>query len=186
MEPPKDLRSHLEEKIGRAWELLAEGWRELLSRSGSALTHFVKTPERLEGQQNFPHWSLLAGETWETAHSVIIRLEVPGMRKEDFDVSLRGNELVVRGVKRSEGEHEGRHYSLMERAYGTFERTIPVTQDVNKDEADVSYSDGVLTVILPKADHTPPRHSTFRESADCAYDLTPEWRVQLIAETASA
>jgi len=157
MEPPKDLRSHLEEKIGRVWELLAEGWRELLSRSGGALTHFGKTTEQIEGHQNFPDWSLLAGETWETAHSVIIRLEVPGMRKEDFDISIRGNVLVVRGVKRSEGEHAGRRYSLMERAYGTFERTMTVTHAVSRDEADVSYQDGVLTIILPKADHTPPR-----------------------------
>jgi len=158
MEPPKDLRKQLEEKIGRVWELLAEGWRELLSRSGGALTHFGKTPDPLEGHQNFPNWSLLAGETWETAHSVIIRLEVPGMRKEDFDISIRGNLLVVRGVKRSEGEQEGRRYDLMERAYGTFERKIPVTHGVRRDEADVSYQDGVLTVILPKADDIPPRH----------------------------
>jgi HSP20 family protein len=105
----------------------------------------------------FPHWSLLAGETWETAHSVIIRLEVPGMRKEDFDISIRGNVLVVRGLKRSEGEHEGRRYSLMERVYGTFERTIPVPHAVSRDEAEVSYLDGVLTLVLPKADHAPPR-----------------------------
>ena len=157
MEPPKDLRSHLEEKLGRVWELLAEGWRELLSRSGGALTHFGKTSDRLEDHQNFPHWSLLAGETWETARSVIIRLEVPGMRKEDFDISIRGNVLVVRGVRRSEEAQESRRYSLMERAYGTFERKIPVTHEVSRDEADVSYQDGVLTVILPKADDIPPR-----------------------------
>src|SRR5690242_15677706 len=113
MAPPKDIRSQLEEKIGHVWELLAEGWRELLSRSGSALTRFVKSPDPLQNDQEFPNWSLLAAETWETAHAVIIRLEVPGMRKEDFDISIRGNTLVVRGMKRSEGLHEGRQYSLM-------------------------------------------------------------------------
>lgn len=160
MEPPKDLRSRFEEKIGRAWELLTEGWRELLSRSGGALTHFdtsSKTTDRPPPREDFPRWSLLAGETWETAKSVIIRIEVPGMRKEDLDISIRGNVLVVRGVKRSEGEHEGRRYSLMERAYGTFERTIPVTHEVDRDGVEVSYRDGVLTVILPKTDATPPR-----------------------------
>lgn len=160
MEPPKDLRSQLEEKIGRAWKLLSEGWRELLSRSGGALTHFdtsAKTAGRPLAREDFPQWSLLAAETWETAQSVIIRIEVPGMRKEDFDISIRGYVLVVRGLKRSEGEHEGRRYNLMERAYGTFERTIPVTHEVNRDGAEVSYRDGVLTVILPKTDATPPR-----------------------------
>ena len=79
------------------------------------------------------------------------------MRKEDFDISIRGNVLVVRGVRRSEEAQESRRYSLMERAYGTFERKIPVTHEVSRDEADVSYQDGVLTVILPKADDIPPR-----------------------------
>ena len=160
MEPPKDRRSRLEEKIGRAWERLTEGWRELLSRSGGALTHFdtsSKTPDR---PQDFPRWSLLAGEQWETAKSVIVRIEMPGMRQEDLDISIRGNVLAVRGVKRSEGEHEGRHYSLMERAYGSFERTITVTHEVDRDGAEVSYQHGVLTVILRKKDVTPPRQLT--------------------------
>jgi HSP20 family protein len=163
MEPPKYLRARFEEKIVRAWELLTEGWRELLSRNGGALTHFDTSSEttgRPLSREDFPRWSLLAGETWETANSVIIRIEVPGMRKEDLDISIRGNVLVVRGVKRSEGEHEARRYSLMERAYGTFERTIPVTHEVDRDGAEVSYRDGVLTVILPKTDATPPRELT--------------------------
>jgi HSP20 family protein len=160
MEPLKDLRSRLEEKIGRAWELLTEGWRELLSRSGGALTHFDTSSKTTDGpppREDFPHWSLLAAETWETAQSVIIRIEVPGMRKEDLDISIRANALAVRGVKRSEGEHQGRRYSLMERAYGTFERTIPVPHQIDRDRVEVTYRDGVLTVILPKTEPTPPR-----------------------------
>lgn len=160
MEPLKDLSSRLEEKIGRAWELLTEGWRELLSRGGGALTYFdasPKTTDRPPAREDFPHWSLLAAETWETAQSVIIRIEVPGMKKEDLDISIRANVLVVRGVKLSEGEHEGRRYSLMERAYGTFERTIPVPHGIDRDKAEVTYRDGVLTVILPKTEPTPPR-----------------------------
>ena len=159
MEPHKDLRSRFEDKLSRAWELLAEGWRELLSRGGSSLTHFdtsLKTTDPPLANQDFPHWSLLAVETWETALSVIIRMEVPGMRKEDLDISIRSNVLVVRGVKRSEGEHEGRRYSLMERAFGTFERTIPVTHEIDRDSAEVTYKAGVLTVILPKTVPTPP------------------------------
>jgi HSP20 family protein len=158
VDPLKELRSRVEEKIGRVWELLTEGWRELLSRSGSALTHFGSSPtNQVPAGDDFPHWSLLAGEAWETAQSVIIRLEVPGMRKEDLDISIRANMLVVRGVKHSEGEHEGRRYSLMERAFGTFERSIPLTHDVDREQTEVSYRDGVVTVIMPKTDPIPPR-----------------------------
>jgi HSP20 family protein len=134
-----------------------------LSRSGGALTHFdprTKTGEEPPSSQNFPHWSLLAAETWETTQSVIIRLEVPGMRKEDLDIKIHGNLLVVRGVKRTETEHDERRYNLMERAYGRFERTIPVTHEIDRERVEVSYQDGVITVILQKSEPTPQRRLT--------------------------
>lgn len=160
MEPLKELRLRLAQKMGRAWELLSEGWRELMTRSSGALTYFGTSPanpDRASADENFPRWSLLAGETWETALAVIVRIEVPGMRKDDLDISIHPDMLVVRGVKRSEGEHEGRRYSLMERAYGTFERSIPVPHEIDRDRAEVTYQDGVLTVIMPKTEPTPPR-----------------------------
>ena len=160
MGPSKDLRSRLGEKIGRAWELLTEGWRELRSRSGGALTRFDSAPgamDRSAASEDFPQWSLLAGETWETAQSVIIRIEVPGVREDDLNVSIQSNLLAVRGVKRSERGHEHRRYSLMERAFGTFERTIPIPRQIDRDKAEVTYRDGVLTVILPKTKPNPPR-----------------------------
>lgn len=159
MEPLRDLRLRLARKLGRAWELLSEGWRELLTRGSGALTYFdtsSTSPDQSAAPENFPRWSRLAGETWETALAVIIRIEVPGMRKDDLDISIHTNKLVIRGVKRSEGEHEGRRYSLMERAYGTFERTIPVPHETDRNSAEVTYQDGVLTVVIPKSDPIPP------------------------------
>ncbi len=163
MDPFKHLRSQLERGIVRAWESLTEGWRELLSRSSGALTHFTasaKSKDEQESGQDFPHWGLLSGETWETAQSVIIRVEVPGMNKNDLDISVQKNSLCIRGEKRSEGEHRDRLYHLMERAYGRFERTIPLPHDIDRERAEVSYQDGVITVILPKTDATPPHHLT--------------------------
>ena len=163
MDPLKDIRSQFGQRIGRAWEMLTEGWRELLSRSGSALTHFdipTRTNEDQERGQEFPRWSLLAAESWETAQSVIIRLEVPGMTKEDLDVSIVGTQLVVRGIKRSERENEARRYDVMERAYGRFERTIPLHVEIDRERVEVTYKDGVITAILPKIEPTPPRRLT--------------------------
>jgi hypothetical protein len=101
MDPFKHLRSRLEQRIVRAWESLTEGWREVLSRSSGALTHFAvpgKSTEEQASHQNFPHWARLAGEeTWETARSVIIRVEIPGMNKDDLDISIEGNVLRIRG-----------------------------------------------------------------------------------------
>jgi len=145
--------------IARAWEELTEGWRQLLSRNGDALTHFVADARKKAGQQSvpdFPQWSLLAAETWETAGAFIVRIEVPGMEKGDFDVSLHGSTLRIRGEKRSEGNlHEGK-YHLMERAYGRFERTVSLPQHIDDAQAEVSYKDGILTVIVAKTEPIPP------------------------------
>jgi hypothetical protein len=72
--PLTPLRNLLE----RAWESLTEGWRELLTQSSGALTHFgSEDGKKNESAQEFPQWGLLAAETWETAISVVIRVEIP-------------------------------------------------------------------------------------------------------------
>ena len=144
----------------RAWEELTEGWRQLLARNGGALTQFIRVAKKNESpgaDANFPQWGLLSAETWETARSVIVRIELPGMNKEDLDVSIHGSTLRIRGEKRSEGDHHGKKYYLMERAYGRFERTITLPQDVASTNSEVTYKDGILTVILEKTEVAPPR-----------------------------
>ena len=156
-------RERLQGSIGHAWEALTEGWREVLSRSAGALTYFdssQKATGRRAPRRDFPHWSLLAAETWETAQSLVVRIEIPGVDREDLDVSITANAVVVRGVKRSEGQHTGRLYGLMERAYGRFERSVPITHEIDRDRAELSYTDGVITVIVPKIESAPPRQLT--------------------------
>ena len=151
MEP---IKSYIE----RAWENLTEGWRELLARSTGAFTHFrAGDAGREDSREGFPRWSLLAGETWETALSVVIRVEIPGVSKDDLAVDILGSVVRIRGEKRSGEEEHGTLYHLMERAYGHFERHIPLPHGVDAEKAEVSYRDGVLTVILPKTEPVPPR-----------------------------
>ena len=146
--------------IARAWEELTEGWRQLLSRNSNALTHFVSGARKdpnAASRPDFPQWGLLAAETWETAGTLIVRIEVPGMDKDDFDVSIHGNTLRIRGEKRSEDNHHERKYHLMERAYGRFERNFSLPQNIDRDKAEVSYRNGILTVILAKTEAIPPK-----------------------------
>ena len=142
--------------IGRVRVSLTEGWRELLGRSSGALTHFdTEGARKDQALQEFPSWSLLAAETWETAQSVVIRVEIPGMDADDLSTKVVGNALRIRGEKRSGAAQQGRRYHLMERAYRRFERRIPVPHGVNGELAEVAYRDGVLTVILPKTEIVP-------------------------------
>jgi HSP20 family protein len=159
MDPIRKLRSELERSVSRAWEGLTEGWREVLTRGNGALTQFVRAAKQKKGEEvtkDFPRWGFLASECWETAQAIIVRIELPGMRKEDIDVCVSRGRLKVRGEKRYAPGDGPRYYHLMERAFGRFERTIALPPDTDAKRAEVSYQDGIITVILPKIEATPP------------------------------
>src|SRR5437016_13212614 len=104
MDPIKKLRSDLGRGISRAWEGLTEGWREVLTRSSGALTQYVRAAKQggnEEPNKTYPTWALLAGECRETAQSVIVRIELPGMRKDDIHISLHRGRLQTRGYPRT-------------------------------------------------------------------------------------
>ena len=99
-----------------------------------------------------PRWGLLAAEVQDTGAELIVRLEVPGMDRENFDVSVvDGRVLVVRGEKRVEREDTRGHFYIMERAYGHFERAVPLPAPVEESGARASYRRGVLRIQLPKS-----------------------------------
>ncbi len=157
MQSGRDLR----QGINRAWRNSAEGWRELLHRSSEALTHFSRSREEKSDEkkwlEDFPQWGLLAGEIEETDKEIVVRMEVPGMGKEDCTITTEGNQLCLSGEKHSEREESGSTYHLSERAYGSFQRTIPLPRYVDLEKAQASCKNGVLTVRMPKIASKTPR-----------------------------
>lgn len=153
----KQAGKNIGRELGRTWENLSEGWRELLSRSSNALTHFARNnnisndaQQESSALSTFPRWGLLSGEVEETDKEIVVRLEVPGMDKEDCRITIEGNLLCLSGEKRFERETNDSTYHVMERAYGSFERTIPLPRNVDTDKAEASYKNGVLSIRLPK------------------------------------
>lgn len=150
--------------LGRTWESLAEGWQNLRERAGQALTRFRPLGTRgdldtWEDQviRHSADWGLLATEVQEDDHALTVRLEVPGMESENFDIDVVDNHLVVRGEKRVQQEQRQGRYHVMECAYGAFERAIPLPVEVDGNNASASYRRGVLTVRLPKEAHAKTR-----------------------------
>lgn len=149
--------SQIREGLSQAWDTLADGWHDLRERATHALTRFHP---RQQGElhkadeyiiQHASRWGLLAAEVSENDHQVVVKLEVPGMDPEDFEIQVLDNYLVIRGEKHLEREgHKGRYY-MMERAYGSFERAIPLPTEVQQNEARATYRHGVLRVELPKS-----------------------------------
>lgn len=154
----------LRRSLGRTWEGLTEGWQNLSERAVHALTRFRPLAGKDEldtwEDQLVRHsadWGLLASEVQEGEQQVVVRLEVPGMEAENFDVDVIENHLVVRGEKRVQKEQREGRFHVMECAYGSFERAIPLPVEVDGQRAEARYRRGVLTVTLPKHERAKTR-----------------------------
>lgn len=88
-------------------------------------------------------------DAYETEEAYIVRLEIAGMREEDFEVTLENDTLLISGVRSDLPER--RAYHQMEIRFGKFATALGVPGPVNVDEAQAEYKDGFLTIILPKA-----------------------------------
>jgi HSP20 family protein len=103
----------------------------------------------------------LAGEVWETARAVVVQMEMPGMSRDDIQVGFSRGRLRIRGEKRRiAGDSQGRTYHLKERLFGRFERLIALPGEIDSARAEVTFLDGVITVIVPKSKATPPARPT--------------------------
>jgi HSP20 family protein len=87
-----------------------------------------------------------------------VRLEVPGLKREDIDVALNDGALVISGERKPEAAVEGTTVHLQERYYGKFSRTLTLPAAVAADKVKAAYRDGILTVTLPKAEEAKPKN----------------------------
>jgi HSP20 family protein len=88
----------------------------------------------------------------ETDGHVIVRAEVPGMEKDDINITLSEGLLTIQGEKKQEKEEEKENYRFVERRYGSFTRSVRVPSGVDADKIEASYNDGVLKISIPKSE----------------------------------
>ncbi len=96
-------------------------------------------------------------EVAETADAYIVRLEIPGVRPEDIEVTLTGDTLTIRGKRERSEEQRGETYHLIERAYGEFARSFTLPSAVDAENISADYKDGILELRLPKTQAERPR-----------------------------
>jgi len=160
LESLQQFGKEVSRELASAWENLSEGWRELLARSGNALTRFTrrgKPPAATDTGSAAPVWALLNGDVIDTGSDIVVRLELPGVAKEDCDIVVDGTMLYIRGKKRYAREHSNGSFYIRECAYGSFQRAIPLPHNVDPGHAETVFKDGVLTVTLPKTLAMEPR-----------------------------
>jgi HSP20 family protein len=93
----------------------------------------------------------------ENEKEYVVTAEVPGIDARDLDVTLSDGILTVKGEKKQEKEEKGENYHRIERSYGSFHRSFHIPEKVETEKVDASYKDGVLKLILPKAETTEAR-----------------------------
>lgn len=161
----------LKDSVGSLLDNLAEGWRHLTESAAGALTRFragdrTDLPPRAEVDDAtyLPTrgWAMLGGDVFEDDKRLVVRLEVPGMDKQDINLEVLDNALVVSGEKVFERETTEGRYRVMQCAYGSFRRTVPLPVAVRGDQARATYKNGVLRVELPKAEPSQPRAFAIR------------------------
>jgi HSP20 family protein len=82
----------------------------------------------------------------------VVKMELPGVDKNDVKVTIQNTTITVRGEKKQEKESKDSSYFRLERAYGTFERSFTLPGEVQSEKINASYKDGILTITLPKAE----------------------------------
>ncbi|MFZ5574565.1 MAG: Hsp20/alpha crystallin family protein [Pseudomonadota bacterium] len=161
----------LKESVGSLWDSLADGWRQLMHSAAGALTRFKagdKTNLPAEAEVDDQSWlanrgwAMLGGDVFEDETRLVVRLEVPGMEKSDLDVQVLDDALVVSGEKRFEREATEGRWRVMQCAYGSFRRVVPLPVPVKADAARASYKHGVLKVELPKVVAGKPKSVSIR------------------------
>jgi HSP20 family protein len=93
-----------------------------------------------------------AVEMYETDNEIVVKAELPGVKKENIEVSIKDNTLHIRGEKKEEREEKTETIHRLERVYGKFERVLTLPVDVKAEEVKAEYKDGILEIRLPKSE----------------------------------
>ena len=93
----------------------------------------------------------------ETEKSYKVEAELPGVDEKDINSAVKDGYLTISGEKKHEIDEKKENYHLVERSYGSFSRTIALTDDIDTEKIDAKFKKGVVTIDLPKNDKAQPK-----------------------------
>jgi HSP20 family protein len=107
----------------------------------------------------FGPWSAgsMAVDMYETEDSVVVKTAIPGVKADDIDVSIAGDTLTIKAETKEEKEVKREDYLRRERRYGSYCRSVTLPGGLQADKADADYTNGILTLTLPKAEELKPK-----------------------------
>jgi HSP20 family protein len=106
-------------------------------------------------------------DMYETEHEYVAKLAVPGLKPDDFEITMQDSVLRVHGETRVEeqtGQEEQARYHVREQRFGTFDRVVRFPSAVDNEQVSASLSEGILTVRVPKSEAAKPKRITVTPS----------------------
>jgi HSP20 family protein len=96
----------------------------------------------------------------EDKDNYYVRAELPGVKGDELDIQITANNLAISGERKIAAEEEGARYHRREREAGTFSRMIGLPGEVDTDKVDANLENGILTIVVPKAEIAKPKQIT--------------------------
>jgi HSP20 family protein len=93
----------------------------------------------------------------ETKNDIIVKAEIPGMKKDDIKIQISGDMLTISGERKHEEETKDKTYHRIERMYGQFQRVLRLPTEVQSGKTKAAYENGLLTITVPKAEEVKPK-----------------------------
>lgn len=100
-------------------------------------------------------WAPVA-DVHESADRLLLSLELPGFAQDEIDLRIDGDDLIVEGERKMDGEAHGGQFHRVERAYGKFSRRFPLPSRYDRDRIQATYRGGMLEICLPAKDRLGP------------------------------
>lgn len=96
-------------------------------------------------------------DVFETAENVILKADLPEVKKDDVEISIQNNTLTLKGERKMETETKEKQVYRLERRYGSFSRSFTLPPTVDAERATAEFADGVLTLTLPRREEHKPK-----------------------------
>jgi HSP20 family protein len=129
--------------------------RELDTLQGDMNRLFDRFFEGRVGNGTSRRW-IPAMDLVETEDHLVLRGDLPGMTEDDVDIEIKDNVLTVSGERKSESEEKGEGFHRVERAFGSFSRSLTLPQGIDPDKVEAHFENGVLEVQIPKPAEAKP------------------------------
>ena len=103
------------------------------------------------------HWSIPAVDMYQTDNEVVVKAALPGIKADEVQINVTGEVITLKGEIKQENESKEKAYHIREQRWGTFERSLVLPTEVVADKAKADFENGILTIMLPKAEVVKPK-----------------------------